>query len=197
MQILLATGNRHKIDEITAILKDVPVTLKNLWDFPPAEAPEENGATYHENALIKALYYHRLTGLPTLSDDSGIEIDAFDGAPGIMSARFIDASLTYEARNRKVLEMMAGIPDEKRKARFRCCCVFAADENNIFTEWGTLEGYIAQNADGIHGFGYDPIFYLPERNMHLAQVEPDEKNRISHRGRAFMKMASRLVSATL
>lgn len=188
MEILLATNNSHKVDEISKIMAGTPVLIKNLSQFPPYPQPVEDGETYRENALKKAMHYHKLTGLPTLADDSGLEIDAFDGAPGIYSARFISPDISFEERNHIVLEKMKDIPDEKRGARFRCCCVMVLSDEDIRTEYGDLEGKIGYELKGEHGFGYDPIFYLPDRKLHLAEIPPEEKNRISHRARAFEKI---------
>ncbi len=193
MKILLATNNSHKVEEIRKILKGFPGEILDLSSFKPVPEPVEDGSTYRDNALIKAFYYHRLTGLPTLADDSGIEIDAFDGAPGIYSARFIDPEFSFEQRNREVLRRMKELPDSRRGACFRCCCVLVMNPDRIITEYGVLEGMIAREIQGEYGFGYDPIFYLPHRKAHLAQIPPQEKNRISHRAKAFEKMKKHLL----
>ena len=192
MDILLATNNLHKVEEIKKIMGEYSHRIKCLSDFPQYPQPVEDGDTYRENALKKAMHYHKLTGLPTMADDSGIEIDAFDGKPGIYSARFIDPNLSFEERNKIVLERMKETPEDKRGARFRCCCVLVYSKDDIRTEYGTLEGKIGYELKGDHGFGYDPIFYLPERKKYLAEILPEEKNQISHRARAFEKMKKQL-----
>ena len=192
MKIVLATNNAHKVEEIRKILAGTSMDILDLSAFPPGPQPLEDGHTYRENAIKKALHYYKVTGHPTLADDSGIEIDAFDGAPGIHSARFINPEYSFEERNREVLHRMAKVPDEKRGARFRCCCVLVVEPENVITEYGTLEGAIGRQIEGEHGFGYDPIFYLPDRGVYLAQVDPAEKNRISHRARAFARMKAHL-----
>jgi len=192
MDILLATNNEHKVEEIAEILNKCPVRLRNLKDFPDFPKPVEDGKTYRENALKKALHYHKLTGLPTVADDSGIEIDALEGKPGIYSARFIAPDIGYDERNRGVLNMLSTVPNDGRGARFRCCCVLVYSEDDIRAEYGTLEGRIGHELKGEHGFGYDPIFYLPNRRLYLAEVPPEEKNRISHRAIAFEKIKKHL-----
>lgn len=187
MQILLATNNPHKVKEIGEILPDFKenfVIPSSIGNFP---APPENGTTYRENALKKALYYHKITGLPAIADDSGLEIEALGGEPGILSARFINPDLSFNERNRMVLEKMEGIEETKRAARFVCCCVLVAGEDEVRTEYGILKGKIGWEMKGEYGFGYDPIFALKD-GRHLAQLPPEEKNRISHRAKAFKKM---------
>ncbi|MFP4496820.1 MAG: RdgB/HAM1 family non-canonical purine NTP pyrophosphatase [Vulcanimicrobiota bacterium] len=192
MKILLATNNEHKVKEISEImgpLKKLLVTTSELGEMPD---PVEDGSSYRQNAVKKAMHYYHLTGLPTLADDSGIEIEAFDNEPGIYSSRYLGEDLTYEERNKKVLEKMKNVPEEKRSACFRCCCVLVLDENNIRTTYGVLEGRISTEPRGENGFGYDPIFYLPDRNLNLAELSQKEKNKISHRAQAFRKMAKEM-----
>jgi len=188
MKILLATNNKHKIEEINEIMGEYASILTTLSDFPSFAKPVEDGNTYRENALKKALHYHKLTGLPAMADDSGLEIDAFNGKPGLMSARFISPTISHEERNKIVLERMKNFPDDKRSARFICCCVLVYSPDDIRTEYGELEGSIGYELKGEHGFGYDPIFYLPGRKMYLAEIQPEEKNKISHRAIAFNKI---------
>jgi XTP/dITP diphosphohydrolase len=188
MPILIATSNQHKVMEIRDILDEFRESLKSLSDFGDLPKPEEDGSTYYKNALKKALHYHWQTGLPTLSDDSGLEIDAFNGEPGIYSARYINPKLSFEERNRIILEKMQDVPDDERSARFYCCSVLVLNENDIRSECGVLEGRIGYEIKGKYGFGYDPIFFLPDRKLHLAELPPNEKNRISHRANAFSKM---------
>ena len=192
MDILLATNNAHKVEEIKEILSEYAHRIKCLSDFPRYPIPVEDGDTYRENSLKKAIHYHKLTGLPTIADDSGIEIDAFGGKPGIYSARFINPDIPFTERNKIVLERMKEVPDENRGARFRCCCVLVYSDEDIRTEYGTVEGKIGFEMKGEYGFGYDPIFYLPERQKYLAQIPPEEKNVISHRAKAFEKIKKHL-----
>lgn len=191
-KILLATGNLHKVDEIKEILNEFKDAILSLKDISPLSKPIEDGKTYEENALKKALHYHKLTGLPTLADDSGLEIEALDGKPGIHSARFIDPNISFEERNHKVLDMLSEIPPNERKAKFVCVSVFVIDEENIIVEKGTLEGEIGTQIKGKYGFGYDPIFFLPNKGIYLAQIPPQEKNKISHRARAFKRMKAHI-----
>lgn len=169
-------------------MNDMPVELADLSLFPGIEPPVEDGACYRDNAIIKADYYRRITGLPTLADDSGLEISAFGGEPGIYSARYIRPDISFEKRNRIVLQRLQDIPADERCARFVCCCVMALNGGEIIHETGILEGAIGTEIRGKFGFGYDPIFLLPDRGIHLAELSADEKNRISHRARAFEKM---------
>ncbi len=188
MKILLATNNKHKVEEIKEIMGEYARMFKTLSDFSGLPIPVEDGKTYRENSLKKAMHYHKLTGLPAIADDSGIEIDAFDGKPGLMSARFINPSISFEERNKIVLERMKNVPDEKRGAKFICCCVLIYSDEDIRTEYGVFEGKIGYDIKGDYGFGYDPIFYLPKMKAYLAQIPPEEKNKISHRAIAFEKI---------
>lgn len=186
--VFLATGNAHKVQEIREILPDLAPALKSVGDFPPKPGPVEDGTTYYQNALKKAFHYHALTGLPALADDSGLEIDAFGGEPGIRSARFIDPALSFEKRNSIILERMKDVGPDGRGARFRCCCALVMSNGLFYLETGTLEGQIGLEARGVNGFGYDPIFLLPGPGIHLAELSPDGKNRISHRALAFKRI---------
>jgi len=188
MKILLATKNIHKVQEITDILHDYMDGIVSLNEFPGLPDPVEDGATFYENSLKKAMHYYRLTGLSTLADDSGLIIDALGGEPGIYSARYIDPALTFPERSRIILERLKEVPLEKRGARFCCCCVIVWSADKIITETGYVEGKIGYEMKGNYGFGYDPIFLLPERGLHLAEVPPEEKNKISHRAKALEKI---------
>jgi XTP/dITP diphosphohydrolase len=183
-EILLATRNAHKIQEISDILKDEPVGLKTLLDFELTEDAVEDGETYEENAIKKALFYARNTGIPSLADDSGLEIEYLEGKPGIHSARFINPRASFTERNIQILEWMKEVPEEGRKARFVCVVAFATPEKILRTFRGELHGLIATSMKGQFGFGYDPIFWVPEHKHHLAELDPEIKNRISHRARA-------------
>ena len=183
MQIVLATHNRDKMEEMSAILGHLPVELLTLDAFPEIGDIPETGNTLKENAFIKAETVHRLTGLPALADDTGLEVDALNGAPGIYSARYAGADATFDDNSQKMLKELHGIPVEKRTARFRTVIAFV---NGGEKEWveGVAEGRIIEEKRGIGGFGYDPIFYYPPLRKTFAELDSVEKNSISHRGKA-------------
>ena len=183
MQIVLATHNRGKMEEMSAILGHLPVELLTLDVFPEIGDIPETGNTLKENAFIKAETVHRLTGLPALADDTGLEVDALNGAPGIYSARYAGADATFDDNCQKMLKELHDIPIEKRTARFRTVIAFA---NGGEKEWveGVAEGRIIEDKRGIGGFGYDPIFYYPPLRKTFAELDSVEKNSISHRGKA-------------
>ncbi len=183
MQIVLATHNRGKMEEMAAILGHLPVELITLDAFPEIGDIPETGNTLKENAFIKAETVHRLTGLPALADDTGLEVDALNGAPGIYSARYAGADATFDDNCQKMLKELHGIPVEKRTARFRTVIAFV---NGGEKEWveGVAEGRIIEEKRGIGGFGYDPIFYYPPLRKTFAELDSVEKNSISHRGKA-------------
>jgi len=183
LQIVLATHNRGKMEEMSAILGHLPVELLALDAFPEIGDIPETGNTLKENAFIKAETVHRLTGLPALADDTGLEVDALNGAPGIYSARYAGADATFEDNYQKMLKELHGIPVEKRTARFRTVIAFV---NGGEKEWveGVAEGRIIEEKRGIGGFGYDPIFYYPPLRKTFAELDSVEKNSISHRGKA-------------
>ena len=183
MQIVLATHNRGKMEEMAAILGHLPVELLTLDVFPEIGDIPETGDTLKENAFIKAETVHRLTGLPALADDTGLEVDALNGAPGIYSARYAGADATFDDNCQKMLKELHGIPVEKRTARFRTVIAFV---NGGEKEWveGVAEGRIIEEKRGIGGFGYDPIFYYPPLRKTFAELDSVEKNSISHRGKA-------------
>ncbi len=182
--VLIATSNLHKLDEFRAIFSDLPVKLVSLNDIHLDIEVEETGSTFTENAELKARTYASLSHMFTLADDSGLEIDALHGAPGVYSARYLGSKISYEERFRAILEQMKGLPPEKRSARFRCVIALADPTGTIRSVEGVVEGAIADHPRGSHGFGYDPIFLLPELGKTFAELEPDYKNRISHRARA-------------
>ena len=183
MQIILATHNRGKMEEMSAILGHLPVELLALDAFPEIGDIPETGNTLKENAFIKAETVHRLTGLPALADDTGLEVDALNGAPGIYSARYAGADATFDDNYQKILKELHGIPVEKRTARSRTVIAFV---NGGEKEWveGVAEGRIIEEKRGIGGFGYDPIFYYPTLRKTFAELDSVEKNSISHRGKA-------------
>lgn len=185
--LLIATHNPGKRRELIALLSDLPVRLVDLLAVGISEAITEPYERLEDNARWKAMRYAERTGLWTLADDSGLEIDALGGAPGVHSARFAGPDADDSARIRKVLELMADVPWPQRTARFRCVIALARPGEPPVLVEGRLEGYIAFEPRGIHGFGYDPIFYIPELGKTMAELPPAMKNQISHRARAARK----------
>ncbi len=192
-RIVLASGNAGKIRELTELLGPIglEVVPQSQWQV---EECEETGLTFVENAILKARNAARHTGLPALADDSGIEVDHLQGQPGIYSARYSGPEGDDRRNNEKLLAALQGVPPQRRTARFRCVMAFLAhadDPSPILTE-GTWEGRVASEPAGGGGFGYDPIFYLPEFGCTSAELPAAEKNRLSHRGQAVRTMAERL-----
>jgi len=191
-KILVATTNPGKIAELRAML-DFDVEWLALSDFNDISEIEEDGATFAENARKKALGYAKATGLWTIADDSGLVIDALGGAPGVKSARFSggeekERKLLDHKNMAKVLQLLKATPKEKRTARFVCCLCLASPERILIETQGTLEGLITEREIGESGFGYDPIFFVPPLNKTVAQLTPQAKNAISHRGEAIRKL---------
>ncbi|MDD3652236.1 RdgB/HAM1 family non-canonical purine NTP pyrophosphatase [Immundisolibacter sp.] len=185
MHLVLASGNRGKLAELRGLLADLPLTLASLADFT-AEAAEETAPTFVENAIAKARFAAQASGLPALADDSGLEVDALGGAPGVRSARFAGPDADDAANRRLLLERLAHVPAGARRARFRCVLVYLRHADDpwpqIFT--GTWEGEIALEEAGSHGFGYDPLFWVPARGCTAAQLAPADKALLSHRAQA-------------
>jgi XTP/dITP diphosphohydrolase len=191
--LLLATTNRGKLREIFGILAGVPVELVTLNDLEPIPEPEETGTTFAENARLKARYYSKATGLVSAADDSGIEIDALDKAPGVHSARWHGTD--YPVKFRQIQELFRERGISGSTARF-VCCVALADGDSILVETpGTVEGEIAAEPRGSNGFGYDPIFYYPPFGCTLAELDPEKKASVSHRGKAFRALREYLMKA--
>lgn len=189
-KLLLATSNPGKLGEIKRLLPDLPVTLRTLADFPGVTEPEEDGHTFAENALLKARYYSAATGLFTLSDDSGLEVDALGGAPGVHSARFGGRQATYSERMALLLAELSGVGQTDRGARFVCVVALAdpaAGASHLFT--GKCEGRIAPAPRGDGGFGYDPIFVPEGHGRTFGELAPAVKQQISHRARALNRAA--------
>ena len=182
--LLLATSNPHKLEEFRAIFADLPLRLYSLNDIQLDIEVEETGITFAENAELKAHAYAQASGMLTLADDSGLEIDALGGAPGVQSARYLGRETSYEERFRSILQQLKGLPMEQRTARFRCAIALAEPSCYARFVEGVIEGVIADSPRGKNGFGYDPIFYLPELGKTFAELAPEHKNRISHRARA-------------
>ncbi|MFW6132391.1 MAG: RdgB/HAM1 family non-canonical purine NTP pyrophosphatase [Planctomycetota bacterium] len=198
--IVVATRNPGKLCEIRAVLAPLVPRIDGLEAFGDLPEPHETGETFAENARLKALGYACATGRWCLADDSGLEVDALDGAPGVRSARYAADRVAAcaararidEANNRRLLEELADVPDERRTARFVCQLALASPQRVLLDARGTIEGRIAHRPAGDNGFGYDPLFYVPHLGCTTAQLPPDEKNRISHRGRAVREFARRL-----
>lgn len=190
-KLVLATTNRGKIREVLAILAGVPFELATLTAWPAVKAPEETGLTFEENARQKALYYAVATGELTVAEDSGLEIDALDGIPGVESARFGGADTTYPEKFRLIYDALREKGAATSTARFACALVLAEGDRVLFESRGTVEGRIAPKAKGDGGFGYDPIFFYPPFGRTLAEVA-DRKGEVSHRGQAFRALRAYL-----
>jgi XTP/dITP diphosphohydrolase len=183
-EILLATRNAGKVREIRQIAAGLPLVWRSLDEFPHVSDAEETGATFAENARLKALHYGAATGLDTLADDSGLEVDALAGAPGVQSARYAGSPKNDAANNRLLIERLAGVPAEQRTARFRCAMAYARNGRIVFESTGTFEGVIIDRPRGAGGFGYDPHFLVPDLGLTAAELPAAEKHARSHRGRA-------------
>jgi XTP/dITP diphosphohydrolase len=190
VEILLASRNRKKAAELTDLLSDLPVTVRSLEEFPEVAEVEEDGSTFVENALKKAIHAARATGLPALADDSGLEVDALGGKPGIRSARYAGEKADDRANNRKLLNALEGVPPEQRTARFRCAIALAFPDGEVETVEGDCRGTISEEQKGTGGFGYDPVFYYPPLERTFSQLTPQEKGRVSHRGKALAAAAA-------
>ena len=193
-QLVLASGNPGKLRELSVILDDLGYQLHAQSEFNVPEVPE-TGTTFVENAIIKARHAAALTGLPALADDSGIEVDALDGAPGVYSARFAGPEADDAANNALLVDKLQAVPAEQRSARYRAVIVFmrhAGDPSPLICE-GSWEGMIQLEPLGDGGFGYDPYFYLPDQGCTSAQLSADVKNRLSHRGAALQELKRKLI----
>ncbi len=191
-KIVFASKNRGKIRELNALLEGMNVNLLSLHDYPDVPNIIEDGNTFLENALKKARVISEYTGGTIIADDSGLEVDYLEGAPGIHSARYAGAGATDERNICKLLEELDGVPTEKRRAAFRCALVLYRTDGTFETFEGKLEGSIATEPAGNKGFGYDPVFIVPEYRKTVAQLDPETKNRISHRAVAFAKLKKSL-----
>ena len=187
-ELVLATRNRHKVRELAALLGDLGITIRTLDEFPDAPDVVEDGDTCEANAVKKACAIAEFTGLPAVADDTGLEVDALDGRPGVYAARYAGEDATYEDNCRKLLRELTGVPRERRTARFLTVAAIALPSDGVRVAQGTLDGVIAEEASGTLGFGYDPVFLIPEIGKTLAQLSADQKNTISHRAKAFLKM---------
>lgn len=183
-RLLVATNNEGKLREYRDLLAGLPVELVSLREAGIDLEVEETGQTFAENAVIKASCYARASGLCTLADDSGLEVDALRGEPGVMSARYAGPQATDADRVKLLLDRMKTVPDDQRSARFRCVIAVASPSGQVEISEGTIEGVITWEPRGQYGFGYDPVFYIPEMTRTMAELPPAVKNRISHRARA-------------
>ena len=193
-RLVVATLNRGKLRELATLLADLPFELVLLADRAGASLPDETGETYADNALIKARAAAQATGLPALADDSGLEVDALGGAPGVRSARYGGAGLDDAGRTARLLEALRDVPDARRTARFRCVIGLVEPGGAERLVEGTAEGVIARAPRGTHGFGYDPVFFYPALGRTFAELTPDEKRRVDHRGAAVRALRALLAS---
>ena len=192
MKVVLATFNRDKARELASLLARPGLELVVLADLVSTPPPEETGSTLEENARLKAEAALAATGLPAIADDTGLEVDALDGAPGIYAARFAGPGATYADNVRLLLERLSGVPEARRTARFRTVCAACFPDGGCELGEGVLEGHIARAPRGAFGFGYDPVFVPAGETRTLAEMSAAEKDAISHRGRAARSLAERL-----
>ena len=193
-KIIFATTNKGKLREIRMVLADLDVEILSLEDANITTKIIEDGASFEENATIKARTIMQETGMLTLADDSGLEVDFLNKEPGIYSARYCGENTSYDIKNRNIIERLIDVPDEKRTARFVCAIAAAYPDGTVETVRATMEGRIGYEEKGSNGFGYDPIFYLPEYGCYSAELSLEEKNKISHRGKALRLMKEKLLS---
>ncbi len=183
-KLIFATGNEGKMKEIRMILGDLDYEILSMKEAGIDVDIVEDGKTFEENAIIKATEISKIAGCVVLADDSGLEVDAMDKMPGIYSARYLGEDTPYSIKNQTIIDNLAGLPDEKRTARFVCAIAAAFPDGSVVTKRGTIEGIIGYEERGENGFGYDPIFFVPEYGKTTAELSPEEKNAISHRGKA-------------
>ena len=191
-RLIFATGNKDKMKEIRMILGDLDYEILSMKEAGITADIVEDGKTFEENAQIKAKAISKLANCLVLADDSGLEVDYMDKQPGIYSARWMGEDTSYDIKNKKIIENLEGVPDEKRTARFVCAVAAAFPDGRVITKRGTIEGIIGYEQRGENGFGYDPIFFLPEYGKTTAELSPEEKNKISHRGRALEQIKEEL-----
>ena len=191
-KIIFATGNEGKMKEVRMILEDLGLPVLSLKDAGITADVEENGTTFEENAQIKAKAIMEMTGALVLADDSGLEVDALDKEPGIYSARYMGHDNSYHIKNQNIIDRLEGKVGEERSARFVCAIAAAFPDGRVLITRGTMEGQIGYEEKGENGFGYDPIFYLPEYQCYSAELSLEEKNKLSHRGKALRLMKERL-----
>ena len=192
MQIIFATKNEGKVKEVKRMLKDLGADVFTMTEAGIDIDIEEDGETFEENALIKAKAVMEKSGCLVLADDSGLEIDYLNGDPGIKSARYMGHDTSYDIKNERILKLLEGVPEEERTARFVCAIAAAFPDGRTVTVKGTMEGIIGYEQKGENGFGYDPIFYVPEIGKYSAELPLKEKNKISHRGKALLLIKQKL-----
>lgn len=190
-KVVIATKNKGKAKDFEALFTPLGFEVVTMFDVAPDMEIEETGTTFEENAVLKAETLAKALNVIVIADDSGLVVDALDGAPGVYSARYA-GDHDDEANIVKVLENLAGVPEEKRTARFMCALAIAGPEMDTTTVFGTCEGFILEEKRGTNGFGYDPIFFVPEKDRAMAELTPEEKGAISHRGNAIRKLADAL-----
>jgi XTP/dITP diphosphohydrolase len=188
-ELLLATRNPDKVRELAVLLGDLGIRIRTLADFPTAPEVDEDGTTCEANALKKARETASATGIPSVADDTGLEVDALGGRPGVFAARYAGERATYEDNCRRLLKELDGVPPARRTARFVTVAALVMPGGYFRVAMGTLVGVIAEGFVGTQGFGYDPVFFVPELGRTLAELTAEEKNRISHRAKAFRSMA--------
>ena len=192
MKLIIATHNSDKEKELRSVLDDCPVEVMSLEQFPEIGDIEETGSTLYENAKLKADTVNRITNLPCLGDDTGLEVDALGGAPGVYSARYAGDNVSYKDNVIKLLSELRSTPSEKRTARFRTIIFYTDGERELYTQ-GEIQGIITKSPRGSNGFGYDPVFYIPELKKTMAELTSAEKNKLSHRGQAMGKFRKLLL----
>lgn len=192
-KIIFATGNENKMVEVRMILADIGYEILSMKEAGIDIDIVEDGTTFEENAIIKATAISKLCGEIVLADDSGLEVDYLNKEPGIYSARYEGVDTPYSIKNQKIIDRLAGVPDKDRTARFVCAIAAAFPDGRVVTRRGTIEGIIGYEEAGKNGFGYDPIFFLPEYNCTTAQLSPEDKNAISHRGKALKMIKEELI----
>ena len=193
MKIIIATHNKDKFKELHHGLSSLKIEFLSLYDFPEIKEIIEDGKTLEDNALIKARAVYRITSLPAISDDTGLEVDALGGAPGVFTARYAGANCSYLDNVNKMLEEMNNIPENKRGATFKTVMAYV-DDNVELTSQGIVQGTITRTKKGVAGFGYDPIFYVPDLKKTFAEMKIEEKNLVSHRSRAIKALKADLAT---
>ena len=193
MKIIIATHNKDKFKELHHGLSSLDVKLLSLYDFPQIKEIIEDGKTLKDNALIKARTVYKITSLPTISDDTGLEVDALGGAPGVFTARYAGENCSYLDNVNKMLKEMKNVPENKRGATFKTVMAYVDDKVELTSE-GIVQGTITRTKKGVAGFGYDPIFYVPDLEKTFAEMKIEEKNLVSHRSRAIKALKADLVT---
>ena len=193
MQLVLATNNEDKMREIRNLLDDLPVTILTRDDFLEFPDPEESGSSLEENAILKARTAAEYCDMIAVADDSGLEVDALNGAPGVYSSRYAGENCSYRDNNEKLLRELEDIPSEKRTGRFHCVIAVAWDGDNVETVEGIAEGQITEDIAEDKGFGYDPVFYFPPKGKRFSEMSLEEKNQVSHRGLALREVRTLII----